>query len=117
MNNKTCGECRFLIPEYDRHGRGKCYCTDNRYLPSCGACKAFAERYGGNSPTVFDTIAVSPEVLAERSVYCLSSDLRRTNDGKFIVKRNWTSPFIDRCYGTRDDAFAATVARLQEVAK
>ena len=48
MKNKTCGECRFLSTEYDRHGRGKCYYTDNRYLPSCGACKAFKEAY--NAP-------------------------------------------------------------------
>ena len=56
MANKSCGECRFLIPEYDRHGRGKCYHTDNRHLPSCGACKAFVERYGGNQPTNGDKI-------------------------------------------------------------
>lgn len=54
--SNICGECRFLIPEYDRQGRGKCYFTDNRYLPSCGACKAFVERYGGNQPTNGDVI-------------------------------------------------------------
>lgn len=56
MINKTCGECRFLLPEYDRQGRGKCYFTDNRYLPSCGACKAFVERYSGSHPTNGDKI-------------------------------------------------------------
>jgi hypothetical protein len=68
-------------------------------------------------PTVFDTITVSPEVLAKSSVYCLSSDLCRDDDGKVTVKRNWKSPFIDRCYGTEEEAIAATVARLNEVAE
>lgn len=67
--------------------------------------------------TVFHKIAASPEVLAKSSVYCLSSDLCRTDDGKFTVKRNWKSPFIDRCYDTEGEAIAATVARLKEVDK
>lgn len=64
--------------------------------------------------TVFTQITASPEVLAKSSVYCLSSDLCRTDDGKFTVKRNWKSPFIDRCYDTEEEAFTATVAKLKE---
>ena len=56
MTNKTCGECRFHNTEYDRHGRGKCYYTDNWYLPSCGACKAFKEAYHAGTLTNGDRI-------------------------------------------------------------
>ena len=56
MKSKTCGECRFLSTEYDRLGRGQCYYTDNWYLPSCGACKAFQEAYHADPLTNGDRI-------------------------------------------------------------
>lgn len=45
MSDKTCGQCRFLRSERDRHGRGECYCNRNHYWPHCGACKSFEEKF------------------------------------------------------------------------
>ena len=109
---KTCGECRFLIPEYDRHGRGKCYYTDNRYLPSCGACKAFAERYGGNQLTVFNRITTSPEVLAKELITTSYDEFKDCT-----VYWAWLGNGRREAYYSKEEAIAATVAKLKEQSK
>lgn len=81
----------------------------------CNSCGEISSSTDFVEPTVFNCITQSPEVLAKSSVYCLSSDLCRDDDGKFTVKRNWKSPFIDRCYGTEEEAIAATVEKFKEV--
>ena len=105
MSDKTCGECRFLLPEHDGHGRGKCYFNNNRYLPSCGACKAFVERYSGNRPTNGDVIRqCSNRELAEISVY---EDTM--SEGEIIYR---STLIVDKFFLTKNCAVAVVVAWL-----
>lgn len=89
----------------------------NDEVMCCMACHRLFGKSQLVDSTIFDCITASPEVLAKSSVYCLSSDLCRSDEGKFIVKSNWKSPFIDRCYDTEAKAIAATLVRLKEVEK
>lgn len=58
-------------------------------------------------PTLFETITVSPEVLAKSSVY-------RVRDNG-MPGEWWTSPFIDNeRYASRGEAYVATVEKLKE---
>jgi hypothetical protein len=61
------------------------------------ACEHFLER---DKPTVFDRITASPEVLAESLVFW---------------EGGWTSRFIKFTTTNREEAIAATVAKLREV--
>lgn len=100
MKNKTCGECKHL-------NRELAFCR------ACGAkwisikdatnCKYFEQI---QPPTLFDRITGSPETLAQELV-TLDCDGWWAYIG--IGKRE--------SYLTREEAIAATVARLKEVAE
>jgi hypothetical protein len=73
----------------------------------CPECQTeFPERAFSKEITLFDYITTSPEVLAEKLVYLECID------------RMWHStifPYPENPYPTRNEAIAATVARLKEV--
>lgn len=65
------------------------------------------------SQTVFSRITASPEVLAENMVYC--EDIRIIGYGNNEWKQYWSSPLADALYPDKEEAIAATVAKLKEV--
>lgn len=71
---------------------------------SCGEISFTADFV---EPTVFDTITSSPEVLAEKLVYWEQNP----------PESGWTSEIIRGVYRKREEAIAATVAKLEEVEK
>lgn len=108
MNNKTCGECRYYVS--NRHG-GCCTFIGDAMCDDDCACDNFEK------PTVFDTITASPEVLAEKLVYCVPVPLFDFGAG---LERWYTvfSPFDNnKFFRTKEEAIAATEARLKEVEK
>lgn len=116
MSNKICGKCHIFDDMHDY-----CIIAGDRYVNS-PACDCFVDKcQKSTSPTVFDQITPSPEVLAEKSVY--AHECCRIPDGA-------TSPFIDEIFWFDDEkgdtwderfdsawekAIAATVAKLKEV--
>lgn len=78
-----------------------CVCFDCRHQ--------WKNKYKPRKKTVFQKITASPEVLAEKFVYC-----EETLPGWDI----WCSLLLGNVgYATKREAIAATVARLKEVAK
>ena len=90
MSNK-CHEC------VNFNGVSYCRFRHDGTWGGAQACGAFEK----NKTTVFDRITASPEVLAEKLVYCHIS--------------GWTSCFINFHTFDRAEAIAATVAKLKEV--
>jgi hypothetical protein len=83
-----------------------CLCPEE--LPACS-------KFEQKQQTVFKTITTSPEVLAEKLVYCVPVPLFDFGAG---LERWYTvfSPFDNNKYfRTKEEAFAATVAKLKEV--
>lgn len=122
MSEKTCKDCMYCSIE----GDNEAYCSgvplnhpfDESYIVSLNkkACKYFL---GGDKPTIFDQITASPEVLAERLVYCLNSSSLRVIDsaGRLLAYENevWGSTVLPGSFWTEyNKAFDATVARLKE---
>lgn len=69
------------------------------YWKKCGTTE--------KKPTVFDTITVSPEVLAPRFIYTVC-----TSDGE----QRWCSALLEvGSWFSESEAIAATVAKLKEV--
>lgn len=106
MTHSKCGECR-------------------NYFKCDSACKNdwACEDFEPQGKTLFDRITASPEVLAEKLVYPTYGIISRTwdfeKDDWGTAEPSWSSAVIpsDRCYSTKEDAIAATVARLKEVEK
>lgn len=67
---------------------------------------------GWHRVTVFDRITLSPEVLAEKLVFWMSC--HKANGSVEWVA---VSTIIEGKWGTREEAIAATVAKLKEVAE
>lgn len=72
------------------------------------------------SKTVFARITASPEVLAEKLVYCLNSSSFRVIDsaGRLLAYENevWGSTVLPGSFWTKyEEAYTATVAKLKEV--
>ena len=65
--------------------------------------------------TVFDQITASPEVLAEKLVYCEKWTITSEHPEKGKEYEYWSTPFIENLYKTKAEAIAATVAKLKEV--
>ena len=64
------------------------------------------------SKTVFNRITSSPEVLAEKLVYrTIEIAVNR------VTYSCWKSTITDESYRTKEEAIAATVAKLKEVAE
>lgn len=114
MNRVVCPNCDSENIAAEKRPGGWFHCLDCHYSWQPYPVRSGFDVSPLHKQTVFETITQSPMMLAKSAVYCLSSDLCRANDGKFTVKRNWKSPFIDRCYDTEEAAIAATLARLKE---
>lgn len=99
MSNNVCGKCHTFDSMHDY-----CIIAGDRYANS-PACHCFADKCQEiTSPTVFDCITQSPEVLAEDFVY---------ESGEM-----WMSTLIvDTTFETWEEAHAATVAKLKDVAE
>lgn len=104
MSNKTCGKCE--------------HCTNQKIIATCKhigivtgdipACSKFEPK----KPTLFNRITASPEVLAEKLVFWMSWHKANGSVEWFAV-----STITEGKWGTREEAIAATVARLSEVEK
>ena len=84
--------------------------NDNFGCPECG--------YAWSMPTLFDRITASPEVLAEKLVYRSNCKMIHQNDKRTIEywTFSWKSSVIKgQSFETREEAIAATVAKLKEV--
>ena len=102
MKKVTCSACRFYMKELNRcgyHG-ASCHNADGERW-----CDKFKK------PTVFDKITESHEVLAEKLVY-KRIDSYYCSSGSVV---RWTSTISDWEYDTKEEAIAATVAKLKEV--
>jgi hypothetical protein len=94
-----CGSDNFkVVSKYVDGGIG-CKCND------CGELFMLL--------TLFANITASPEVLADKLVYCIK-DFFYCTSGKVV---RWTSTISDWDYDTKAEAIAATVAKLKEVEK
>ena len=84
----------------------------------CLACETFLNTINGKSkPTLFDHITTSPEVLAEKLVYCEKWTITSEHPEKGKEHEYWSTPFVDNLYPTKEQAIQATVAKLKEVAE
>jgi hypothetical protein len=97
MSNDLCKKCFF----YDEPLCSYQY-NVKRDVDICKYFKAIPQ-------TVFDRITASPEVLAEKLVYCVFNAWGESH---------WKSTVIgEKKFPTLTKAIAATVARLKEVAE
>lgn len=106
--NETCADCT----HFNRGNR--CMHREVITWRKSPACQEFTGKYKG---TLFDRITASPEVLAEKLVYCVPVPLFDHGAG---LERWYTvfSPFNDTKYfRTKDEAIVATVEKLKEVAR
>lgn len=98
-DTSTCNDCRFYLT-----------CESaGLILPACSDFLPVIRR------TLFDRITSSPEVLAEKLVYCVPVPLFDPGAG---LERWYTvfSPFDAKKYfRTKEEAIAATVAKLKEI--
>jgi hypothetical protein len=62
-----------------------------------------------DNPSLFYQITRSPEVLAEKFVYSVMLD--------YCYEEWYSTLFPDKCFSTKSEAIAATVAKLKEVEK
>ena len=101
MTHSKCGECR-------------------NYFECDSACENdwACEDFEPQGKTVFDRITASPEVLAEKLVYQRNCKMIHQND-KCTIEYwtfSWKSSVIKgQSFETKEQAIAATVARLKEV--
>jgi hypothetical protein len=103
----ACPKCGNPNTHVERRPDGFCYCPDCRHRWKIGESQP--------NPTLFDRITTSPEVLAEKLVYCVPVPLFDFGAG---LERWYTvfSPFDNNKYfRTKEEAIAATVEKLKEV--
>jgi hypothetical protein len=113
--SKKCPKCESIAVVYEDYVGG----TSFYRCQTCG--------YRGSDfalPTVFDCITASPEVLAEKFVYetqefFYDDDHKPIPNHTYYVSLLLVSEVTGRkiYFETREQAVAATVARLKEVAK
>lgn len=101
--SKKCGECA----NFDR-SLSKCNKIQDDSISGNDTviCCPFYEL---KPPTIFDRITASPEVLAEKLVFITVTAWGETVYMSTIIR--------DGMFKTREEAIAATVARLKEVEK
>lgn len=89
------------------------YLTELKHWWRCPECQTeFPERAFPKERTLFDRITASPEMLAPKFVYHVTSFL----DGLDKPKKIWYSTIIQgRFFDTETEAKRATVAKLKEV--
>lgn len=111
MENKTCGECRFLesakkIGVCEKQGMPLCPSE----LPSCSKFEqkviTNGDRVQQLSKTVFAKITTSPEMLAPNFIYHI--DYGEAGGG-------YVSTIVKGLWHTESEAIAATVKKLKEV--
>ena len=79
----------------------------------CLACESFFNKIDGKSKqTIFDRIAASPEVLAEKLVYRTG-----TSNSAGLKMFGYRSTIVSGFWVEKVGAIAATVAKLKEVKK
>jgi hypothetical protein len=104
MNNLECPVCGSSDIQTERRLDGFHHCMNCRHSWKIGESQL--------KPTVFKKITTSPEALAPRFVYHVTSFL----DGLDKPKKIWYSTLINNQYfNTELEAKRATVARLKEV--
>ena len=95
--NKKCSLCGEVLPDF---------CIT--------MCKLYTKSTGRPSPTVFDRITASPEVLAEKLLYCTENT--EIVGGLMYRYKCYVSTIIPGVYFEKEsEAIAATVAKLKEV--
>jgi hypothetical protein len=105
MSDRICGKCKSTQVEKIGYSAG----TFTEYL--CKVCGRFGMGDAFPKATVFQQITQSPEELAQRLVYKI---LYRGLDRR--LHPGWKSTIIyDADFYVRDEAVAATVAKLKEV--
>lgn len=108
-----CPACGFVGVDVER------YCNDDHGIhwetfykcKKCGRKTTNTQWSVYEPPTVFEKITASPEVLAIELVYMVEYV------NGFITVRKWTSNLIEFECENFEEALAATVARLKEVAE
>jgi hypothetical protein len=113
MSNLICKNCKSISVEYEDY----CGCTSYYRCKTCGQ-RGDKDKF--TQQTVFHRITASPEVLAEKLVYQRNSKVIHQND-KCTLEYwtfSWKSSVIKgQSFETKEEAIAATVARLNEVEK
>lgn len=100
MSNRICQKCKSTNVVEDGTYGGTTYYR-------CETCHHLGEKDDFPEMTVFDRITASPEVLAPEFVYC---------EEVFPGWDTWCSLLLGNVgYRTKQEAIAATVARLKEV--
>ena len=109
----ACPKCGNPNTHAERRPDGFCYCPDCQHR--------WKIRESQPKPTVFDTITASPEVLAEKLVYCnvqvkTTPSTSREQPGGVELTKGWYSTIIPaKVWSNEEEAYAATVAKLKEV--
>ena len=99
---KKCSICGSQNLRQTRDG-----CVGDEVLYRCRDCDNVLEESDLEDVTVFDSVTISPEVLAEKLVYFVS-----TSWGEAY----WTSTITEeKEFESYEKAIAATVAKLKEV--
>jgi hypothetical protein len=115
MSKVNCKDCQF-------YHNGRCEELGEYTTPGECECSWFAPKttktvvlldhawrlVEEKKPTVFDRITASPEVLAEKMVYAV------IEKGLLCFRATLIAGVL---FATREDAIAATVAKLKEVAE
>lgn len=94
-----CGNIDCTIPKMEHHGE--------QWL-SCLICGQTSRESRFNHVTIFDRITASPEALAPEFVGLIF-------DHRFTSKYRYYSTLTREFYNSREEALAATEARLKEV--
>jgi hypothetical protein len=101
MSNLVCKNCKSVAVEYED------YCGGTSYF-RCKTCGMRGNKDKFTQVTVFDHITASPEVLAEKFIGLIF-------DHRFTSKYRYYSMLTGEFYNSREEAHAATVAKLKEV--
>ena len=101
MSNRICGRCKSTnVVELGSYG-------DTTYY-RCENCQDWGEKDNFPYMTIFHRLTASPEVLAEKLVFIIRCEADPSLAG-------WTSHVVQSVFETREEAIAATVAKLKEV--
>lgn len=104
MGNLVCKICKSTdVTKYTPGIFG-----DSRH--KCNSCGEISFTADFIEPTFFDRITASPEVLAEKLVYALTYGC-----SVGAVKHWYSTVVLGTYFSKKEEAIAATVARLKEV--
>jgi hypothetical protein len=115
----SCPNCDSEKIAIEKRPGGWFHCQDCHY-----SWQPYPVRFGfdvpSHKPTIFNRITASPEVLAEKLVFCAEYKTIRPmyleGKGGIVVAEVWKSTIIpDATFSSEPEAIAATVAKLKEV--